>query len=123
MLRNGSTLPDKTRIQTFVANAANPVDLQVGPAATSSTPTSTAERSSASATPRATRPHRRRHRLTVRRPRAPHSPLRRHAVHRPRPRRHAVLRLGPRRRMAPTTTRRPLSLRGPTRSPARTPPS
>jgi glucose/arabinose dehydrogenase len=31
MLRNGSTLPDKTRIQTFVANAANPVDLQVGP--------------------------------------------------------------------------------------------
>ena len=31
MVRNGATLPDKTRIQTFVANAANPVDLQVGP--------------------------------------------------------------------------------------------
>jgi glucose/arabinose dehydrogenase len=31
MLRNGSTLPDKTRIQTFVAGAAGAVDLQVGP--------------------------------------------------------------------------------------------
>jgi PKD repeat protein len=31
MVRNGSTLPDKTRVQTFVAGAANPVDLQIGP--------------------------------------------------------------------------------------------
>jgi glucose/arabinose dehydrogenase len=31
MVRNGATLPDKTRIQTFAALAANPVDLQFGP--------------------------------------------------------------------------------------------
>ena len=31
MVRNGATLPDKARIQTFVAAASNPVDLQVGP--------------------------------------------------------------------------------------------
>ena len=31
VLRRSSTLPDTTRIQTFLANAANPVDLQIGP--------------------------------------------------------------------------------------------
>ena len=31
VLRRSSALPDKTRIQTFVANASNPVDLQIGP--------------------------------------------------------------------------------------------
>jgi PKD repeat protein len=31
MLRRSATLPDQSRIQTFVANAANPVDLQLGP--------------------------------------------------------------------------------------------
>jgi glucose/arabinose dehydrogenase len=31
VLRNGATLPDQSRIQTFVAGASNPVDLQLGP--------------------------------------------------------------------------------------------
>ena len=94
-----STLPDKTRIQTFVAAAANPVDLQVGPGgdlfyadfdggtvkrirytAGNQAPTAVATASPSSG-----------HRAADR-------ALRRHAVHRPRPRRHAHLRLGPRRR-------------------------
>ena len=99
MLRNGATLPDKTRIQTFVAGAANPVDLQVGPGgdlfyadfdggtvkrirytAGNQAPTAVATASPSSG-----------HRAADR-------ALRRHAVDRPRPRRHALLRLGPRRR-------------------------
>ena len=46
--RRGRPARRRAPIATFAAGAANPVDLSVGPAATSSTPTSTAARSAAS---------------------------------------------------------------------------
>ena len=49
MRANAAGVPDSTQISTFVAQAANPVDLQIGPGGDSvHTPTSTAGRSIAS---------------------------------------------------------------------------
>ena len=51
MRANAAGVPDSTQISTFVAQAANPVDLQIGPGGDLFTPTSTAGRSIASSLP------------------------------------------------------------------------
>ena len=50
MTKGADGLPDRLKVKPFVSNAAGPVDVQIHPRASCTTPTSTAERSAASST-------------------------------------------------------------------------